>query len=238
MEAERKTPLGKMVREGHRDVQKLGEHWAIRFLRMAAQSLRKGDASRFFDNITIINFNYDRALDQYLYWSLQDTYGFSAEEALNAIYRLSQKTIRPYGSLGPLDWQQQGGTRYGSTEDLPSRLFDIASQIRTYTEQLDDSDMLDFVRYALSQARLVVVLGFGFHPQNMRLFEQGGTRGNVEARRVFATMFKTPDENHELWQNQLQAYLKTNAPVRCSLKEAHQMLQDLEPSIMAFAGSD
>jgi hypothetical protein len=59
----------------------VGETWFLEFLSMALAGLRKDSLESVFQNVTIINFNYDRTLEHYLYWALQATASITAEIA-------------------------------------------------------------------------------------------------------------------------------------------------------------
>jgi hypothetical protein len=56
------------------------EKWYPEFLSLALAGLRKDALKSALQNVTIVNFNYDRTLEQYLYWALQTT-SVTAEEA-------------------------------------------------------------------------------------------------------------------------------------------------------------
>jgi hypothetical protein len=89
------------------------ETWFPEFLSMALAGLKKSELESAFENVTIINFNYDRTLDQQLFWALQTTAGVNANIAAQVIAKLN--VIRPYGSVGGLDWQQGRSVRFGDS---------------------------------------------------------------------------------------------------------------------------
>jgi hypothetical protein len=71
--------------------------WIWPFLSMTLGSdLTREQAEQAFANVTLINFNYDRTVEQYLYWALQQYGRVSAAVAANAVTSLKQ--IRPYAS--------------------------------------------------------------------------------------------------------------------------------------------
>jgi hypothetical protein len=80
------------------------------------------------------------------------------------------KIIRPYGSIGKLEWQGQAGVSFGGNNHLQEASAVIAN-IRTFTEQIREPDLLSSIGGALDTASLVIFLGFGFHQQNMELLK-------------------------------------------------------------------
>ena len=78
----------------------------------------------------------------------------------------------PYGSLGPLPWENAGpSVEYGKlTTDA---LLSAAGNLRTFTEQVHDDSELEAMYAALSDAEQIVFLGFSYLPQNMELLRRG-----------------------------------------------------------------
>ncbi len=60
----------------------------------------------------------------------------------------------------------------------------VLDQLKTYTEQIEDQDMLTLIRGAVSEASQIVFLGFAFHPQNMALMELEEATG---FKKIFST---------------------------------------------------
>jgi hypothetical protein len=83
------------------------------------------------------------------------------------------KVIRPYGRIGPLEWQGDGGIPFGGTDESLYEAVTAMSNIRTFTDQIEGSPVLGDINKPLEDAQLLVILGFGFHQQNMQLFTAG-----------------------------------------------------------------
>src|SRR5262249_8064311 len=91
------------------------DRWMFPFLSMTLGSdVTREQAEQAFTNVTFINFNYDRTVEQYLYWALQQYGQVSPEVAIRAVGSLKQ--IRPYGSIGNLPWQENPGPPFGGSE--------------------------------------------------------------------------------------------------------------------------
>jgi hypothetical protein len=121
--------------------------------------------------VTVIDFNYDRVLAQYLYWALQHNLGIPNGLAAECVKSL--KILHPYGSLGKLDWEEQNGLPFGTRD---GNLADIANRIRAYTEEGESPDRVQ-IQDAIGAAHVIIVIGFGYHkqgPRAVRFFRLGG----------------------------------------------------------------
>jgi hypothetical protein len=75
--AERTSNLYSAIR-GHADqIANCDRTWARGFLQLALGETKTSEIDRLFANATVIDFKYDRVLQQYLYWSLQVNLGIS-----------------------------------------------------------------------------------------------------------------------------------------------------------------
>jgi hypothetical protein len=179
--AERQTCMFKAEAGDESAVSECDATWAGHFLRMAIGATRRTDFAKFFRNLTVIDFNYDRVFPQYLYSALIRLYGLSAHQAEQSLAGLD--IFHPYGCLGPLPWQADRaqlplGAYVGNT------LAEIVKRIRTYTEERTDPQF-ERITKAVNDARVAIILGFGFHGQNIELL--GNTRGAQVQMPVFMT---------------------------------------------------
>lgn len=121
-----------------------------------------------FDNLTIINFNYDRCIEHYLFHVMQRLYPSKGEGHLTGLLNQKLKILHPYGLVGNLPWQSrtnfvQCGGGAGNNQAA------LSNQIRTYNEEVDDKQKIADIRGALAEAQLIMFLGFHFHKQNVEL---------------------------------------------------------------------
>ena len=115
------------------------------------------------NKLSVITFNYDRSLEHFIASALESSYGKSPEMALQELQKI--EIIHLHGSLGEYG---KMGPRY-SPELTIAAMERAMSSIRIVHQAIDiDTDHL-FVeaRRVLSQAEKVVVLGFGFLPENV-----------------------------------------------------------------------
>jgi len=163
--------------------------------------VKKENASAIFENVSIINFNYDRCLEQYVCHRLALTYGFQLSNAWKILDTL--RVFRPYGTLGSLPGAD--GQHFAAFGEPNPRLASAASGIKTYTETLAEDDLTE-AREWLRSAAQIVFLGFGFHSQNMTLLSVPG--GDLNAS-VIGTAYKTPTPHSEAYRRRVQMAFKT-----------------------------
>ena len=228
--AEQSCPLASINKTtGRPELDDLSSSWLPHFLSLAISAARHEDAKGIFRNVTVINFNYDRSFEQYLYLALQAKAGVTPELAKQSLAAL--KIIRPYGSLGALDWQDDAGLKFGGTRNGDD-LFSIAARIRTYTEQIHTQIEGD-INAALKNASLVLILGFGFHPQNMALLSKSLSQPDGVQRRVLGSVYKISPENHHGIEIELRNYLGggPHTTVQLLNKTSAQIFDHLRPTI-------
>jgi hypothetical protein len=241
--AERKSTLFDMNGSGLKTSTERDENWLQHFFSMAISSTLYRHIRHAFKMLTIINFNYDRIIEHYLYNALQNQaliHSVAAKEAVSSL-----EILRPYGKVGPLDWQSDVGVVFGSeiNHDDDS-LFSTASSIRIYTESLPRLVHID--RYApyeiqyptirskitsaLREADVVVFLGFGFHEQNMDLL-RGAEIG--KGTLIFATAYGIHEENFPYLKQRILDMFNNPSEIPFIVPwKASEMLSRMRSSIM------
>ncbi|HEY1473845.1 MAG TPA: hypothetical protein VGF53_07150 [Pseudolabrys sp.] len=160
--------------------------WLRDFLHVLQNAIvAKDNLDSIFENLTIVNFNYDRCIEHFLYQVLQELYLIPKEKAIELIGRLN--IYHPYGQVAPLPWQHSNGLFFGGNpHGYENDLVGFAQNIRTYNEEVEGGKRLDSIRVALSQAQRFIFLGFHFHAQNMELIKAPISLVNAP-RYAFAT---------------------------------------------------
>ena len=156
--------------------------WIEQIFSMAITGYKLSKIDEAFDNITFVNFNYDRCIEHYIYFALQRI-GLTTEAAARIVTRL--QIIRPYGGLGSIIPGEKQYLGFGSAA---GDYFTLVDRIRTFAESeiMHDGDVL---LKALSSASLIVFLGFGFHVQNIDLLALEKPHA-VDGLKILATTFK------------------------------------------------
>lgn len=147
------------------DVGSLRDTWHYKFGQMLTEGLSRQRAEDIFSNISIICFNYDRAIEHYLPFHISVAWGIDLESARSLTKRLH--IIHPYGQVGPLPWMNKPDSiDFGETQADYNKL---SRQILTFSERIDDEDVMSDMSGMISSAHQIIFLGFGFHKQNIEL---------------------------------------------------------------------
>jgi hypothetical protein len=119
--------------------------WIPHFLSMVMTGHKNEDAEKAFKNVSIINFNYDRTIEHFLYGALQHNFGLKERRAKDIVNGI--KMFRPYGKVGPLRWQSEPelGLGFGEITDR-RRLISASKNILTFSEGVTKLDFGQFTR--------------------------------------------------------------------------------------------
>lgn len=169
-----------------RDKAAVLKSWLQPFMFLLADRIKRDEyLDAIFGNIKIINFNYDRCIEHFLWLALQHVFLIDEQRATSLLQTLP--IIHPYGTVGELPWQ--GGLRIGFGERPdPRRLIEASNRIRTFNEQIAEQETLTKMAEWMSEAELIIYLGFHFHDQNVEVLRTvAPPRGSVAG--VFATAF-------------------------------------------------
>ena len=104
----------------------------------------------------------------------------------------------------------------------------VAGRIKTYTEERDGSQIAT-IRAAINSAQVIVVLGFGFHRQNVELLD---IREASEAwKELFMTVMGIDEQNHRTMRNRMAESFKAVSHVSIAAVSSGEFLRKLQPSI-------
>lgn len=169
---------------------KLRDTWYLDFASILFDGRALSDIDSMFDDISIICFNYDRCIEQFLTYALQPLYVIDQNRAEELVAKL--KIYHPYGTVGILPTgQRSNGVRFGCNPWGVDAV-ELASEIKTYTEQVEDKEVLQGIKGEVASAETLVFLGFAFHPQNMELLTPDERTGD---KRIFATALNISDQD-------------------------------------------
>lgn len=160
----------------------ISNSWYMKFFQILHENVDRKEILTIFENVSIITFNYDRCIERFLPQALRNYYRIDESEAQDVLSRLN--IIHPYGSIGTLPWNdRKDGVEFGAER---VDLLKCVDRIKTFTEGLDDSSIIDRMRSLVADAETIVFLGFAFHPMNMDMISIQGT---PSTKRVFATIY-------------------------------------------------
>jgi hypothetical protein len=196
----------------------------------------KENLDNIFDNIAIINFNYDRCVEQYFHKSLQLSFGVTSERAAELI--TSKLVIHhPYGKIADLIWEAHNGLHLGGDphDRYNVDLELLSHNIRTFNEEVEGSPKLDECKRFLSEARNVVFLGFHFHDQNVALISPHHAQ-RTTTQHVYASTFGRSPPEKERIAGQVGEMLGppySLAQVHLDIEDCRQLLADYGTTIVA-----
>lgn len=151
-------------------IPKFADTWYSSFTKILTENVRKSGVSDIFNNLSVINFNYDRCLEHYIPFAISNYYGLHINECRELMSSLP--IHRPYGIAGRLPWQDGDGPSIAFGGGNVEALAEVAQQVRTFTERVEEGEQLQSMRDAVSSAERIIFLGFGFHRQNVELICQ------------------------------------------------------------------
>lgn len=178
--------------QGNRQLKfnQLEKTWFNSFFHLLTQNCKSSDLAKRLSSVAFITFNYDRCIEHYLYYALQEFYRIDASEVAQLL-REHLEIYHPYGTVGSLPWLNQlNAMHYGATPN-PTQLLQLANEIKTFTEGTNEllSDV-NSIRSHMKTSHRLVFLGFAFHKLNMELLIPGSEGTQPPTGRhvhVFAT---------------------------------------------------
>jgi hypothetical protein len=169
------------------DYSRLEGTWYLPFFQLLTENCQAKDLQDRFSSVALIIFNYDRCVEHFLFSALRDYYKLSADDAANITNAID--IYHPYGSVGPLPWQNMKlGSIFGAWPQ-PHDLLVASERIRTFTEGTDpDASEIIAIRECMRSASRVVFMGFAFHRLNMQLISPNGRAERLYGPDCFATV--------------------------------------------------
>jgi hypothetical protein len=182
LEAERKSKLFFEIHnpDTRFTPDKFADTWFVKFMYMLGRGVPKENVREIFDHVSFIVFNYDRCLEHFLRFALQKVYGIDDDEARDIVSDLT--VIHPYGVVSPK-------IPFGHTS---ANYVELASKIKTYTEQLGAADIISEVREEIIRAECIVFLGFAYHSQNMLILKPATT---MPHKPIFGTAYNMSESD-------------------------------------------
>jgi hypothetical protein len=193
---------------GSIDLDKFLPTWYSHLSKLLTENVRKSQVDSIFHSLEIINFNYDRCLEQYLPFSLANYYGIPVRDAQTLTAGLV--VHRAYGVVGELPWQRGGLPKVPFGAATSEDIVESARQVRTFTEQVEEGTHLADIRRALAHAERIVFLGFAFHRQNLALLGMRPFSGDPD---VIATAFGVSAADRHVIQQEVATAFELEAPL-------------------------
>lgn len=170
LEGERNSSLyvHPQSRRKNPDFSAIAETWYGSFFQLLTENCRAEQLEERLSMVTLVVFNYDRCVEQFLYCALQNYYAISPERASRLLAGL--KIFHPYGSVGALPWQGRRNFIDFGSEPTANQLFDFSTSIKTFTEGTDpEFSEVQELRQKFVASSIILFLGFAYHRQNLSL---------------------------------------------------------------------
>lgn len=208
LQAERKSALfiDKMSSRDTIDFKNLEGTWYVQFFKILMEQVPLNNLESLFNNIAIVCFNYDRCIQHFLICAVSSHYSIHYEKSRELVESL--QILHPYGSVGklPIAGSNNEQIEFGQNNNV--EIARLSESIKTYTEQIEDNELLKKVREEVKKAETIVFLGFGFHPQNMNLLKP---ERNSNARQIYATAKGISNSDKAVIENQIRSVVNTNS---------------------------
>jgi len=196
---------GDRGRPGAIDVTRFSNAWHARLASLLFEGRKATEVDSIFENLEVINFNYDRTLETFLLHSISGFYGLRLDAVHPIVATLPMH--RPYGTVGRLPWIDGGGQAIPFGEGRSEQIAEAYKQVRTFTERVDEGEELSAIKHSIATADRIVFLGFGFHRQNIKLIA-AETQPHCE---VLGTAKGLSPDDKEMVLEELRTQFEINA---------------------------
>lgn len=139
------------------------------------------------DDTAIITFNYDRSLEEYLCRTHAAKQGMDANEARKSILIRRIPIVHVHGKLS--------SSGYGGSDDFKTIVKASHGIIINTDKTAQDFKKIEKANALIRNARLVYILGFGYHDENMKKI---GLHKQNSGQRITGTVLNMtdPQRNH------------------------------------------
>jgi len=156
-----------------------GDYWLLELGKALTSGLPRDRLDMGLQDVVVVSFGYDRAVEHFLPYVLMTSYGMTLQEA-QRIISARLKIFHPYGSVGPLPWQGGEGASVEWGNEAPWNMAALSAQIKTSDQALKDRAGLNELRAAIARSQRLVFLGFDFAPLSLDLMIDGSLSHNPE----------------------------------------------------------
>lgn len=166
LQGESRSPLMREPRDPEDLPLRGTENWLFQLGRLITSGVPRNQVDKAFDNLSIINFNYDRSVQHYLPWVVSMAFGMTLAEARQLVGAKLNIT-HPFGNIGRLPWEPGEGPEVDWANEEPGNLHNLIEEVQTGSERLRNRQYVTAVQAALAGSEKIVFLGFDFDPQTI-----------------------------------------------------------------------
>ena len=178
--------------------------WLNKFFILLTSGYSVDEIAERLKHIIFIVFNYDRCIEHFLYYSLQNYYQIDGPKAAGLLKYLN--IYHPYGTVGNLVWSKAENIADFGYEPGTDALLKLVSQIKTFTEGTDpESSEIKAIGESIRNAGMVLFLGIAFRNLSLDLIRpEHMTKEHIRTTRVFATALGSSIHNRDISSKKLQ----------------------------------
>lgn len=144
------------------------DYWLFQLGRMVTTGVARNRAERCLDDLTIISFTYDRAVEHFLPFAFQLAFGMPLAEA-RALVAAKLNIHHPLGTPGRLPWQLGEGADVDWAVEVPWNILNLLPGITTASARMANRAYVSTLQSAVASARNLVFLGFTFDAAQLAL---------------------------------------------------------------------
>ena len=172
LQAEARSVLALAPREAGELPLRGTESWLFQLGRLLVNGVPRASAESCLDNLLVISFTPDRALEHFLPFVLEMAFGMALEEARQLVGE-KLRIVHPFGRAGRLPWEAGEGPAAEWADETPANMLDLVADIRMPGELRRDRRFMQHLIGEVACSARLLFLGFGFEAQAMELmFDQ------------------------------------------------------------------
>lgn len=204
LEAEKKSKLYNNNSTSKFSLMPLADTWLAKFTKILVNGVHVNNIEKIFENVSFIVFNYDRCIEQYLSIALEHAYSIPANTAHDLINK-KLKIYHPYGKVGDLPWFTGNlyDVTFGADIDF-NRLLNQTEKIKTYSEQMKQTDLQSSIHFEIENADRIVFLGMAYHDQNLQLIKPSL---EIRAKSIYGSAFGMSESDVKITELLIQKIL-------------------------------
>lgn len=208
------------------------EKWLQEFAHICFTQTPKTKITESLSRVKIVSFNYDRCLAQFTRVAIKLLYSLPDNEAAELSSALS--ITHAYGSLGSLDASAPNYFDFGAS--TMRKIPEIYKRIKTFTEGNIEGGTLAAIKSQVAECERIVLLGFGFHGQNIEILKNDPSLSNKDKVIIGTSLGIAEAAQKDLEFKLAKAFrggTGTRARVILEPKGCRQLLEEYRHSLLA-----
>jgi hypothetical protein len=181
------------------DFARLSQNWLVELFRILATRKDKEEFCESLGSCFFIIYNYDRVVEHFFHQAIMSYFNLDYLE-VDSICRKHLNVVHVYGALGEVNCTKSA--EFGKNDDY-RYLLTASKNIKTFSEGVDKPEQIETARKWIDSTDVLVFLGFGFLPLNLRTL--GPKEGNKYNKgRFIATSKGMSQDNLNIAKNIIQ----------------------------------